>query len=521
MSHALYDQDPLLSAPVFAPTRPSTGRGPLHPGASFHGVQRSGRNSYEVTVKIDDVHLDEGRLCGTLEIRGLTPELDSLVTFFEGEIVGEPGLPGFKTGKYGATEADDMKHWRRFPPFTRHRLENQLVGPDRNLRSARNKPYVFMRWKERFVVPNHRIRDIHGASYQGFYYVLLDCEPPAQPVDLSLSPHRGISPAPRFARSSSSSNSGRSPFTLRQGEMNESLLTQTRPPPPPNTVVPPAPLPAVNLPTTSPPSPSAPRPAQPRRTSSSNISYAAALRREAPSTPTSFMDLSSPGSSPSTSASSLGPTTPPPHAEDTTMTPPPTELPTPKTELDPSLSFASGLDDPSAPSSSTALSLSGNHPLHLASAFGEPSHPGLPAPPQPAPVAALSTFSGNIPISPFTSSTLEVRASTPASAEEWPVPSSPPLSSAAPPSLRALRRMSSDVASVVQRAKEQRGRPGNKRRSSILEEPEEGSDDWGLRSWTEATISGFYFHHSASPYQELSLRYVPSTQGGSAEFAFR
>ncbi|GAA5890228.1 hypothetical protein JCM6882_008761 [Rhodosporidiobolus microsporus] len=511
MPHSLCE-DPLLSTPVFAPTRPAVGRGPLHPGASFHGVQRSGRNSYEVTVKIDDVHLDEGRLCGTLEIKGLTPELDSLVTFFEGEIVGEPGLPGFKTGKYGATEADDMKHWRRFPAFTRHRLENQLVKPDLNLRSARNKPYVFMRWKERFVVPNHRIRDIHGASYQGFYYVLLDCEPTTPSGDASLSPHRGISPAPRFARRTSSSNasSARSSSTLRNAETSESLLTQTRPSAP-SPAPPSSPPPAVNLPASSSPS-SASRPAQPRRTSSGSISYAAALRGESPSTPTSFMDLSSPPTSPSPPASSSfsspPPVTPP---EDSPSTPPPTELPTPKTELDPSLSFANALSDASS-------ALPEDHPLHFANAFAEPSHPGLPGPPQLPPVATLSPFvgvggssSGALPVSPFLSSAQEARDA------EWPVPSSPPP-------LRTLRRMSSDVATVVARAKEQRGRPTNKRRSSIQEEQQqedEGFDDRGLKSWTEATISGFYFHHSASPYQELSLRYVPSTQGGSAEFAFR
>lgn len=82
------------------------------------------------------------------------------------------GGPGFRTGKYGATEVDDLKHWRRFPAFTRNRLEHQLVKPDLNLRNARNRPYLFMRLKERFVV-NHRVEAIHGASYAGFYYACM------------------------------------------------------------------------------------------------------------------------------------------------------------------------------------------------------------------------------------------------------------------------------------------------------------------------------------------------------------
>lgn len=31
--------------------------------------------------------------------------------------------------------------------------------------------YVFMRWKEHFLVPDHTIRDISGASFAGFYYI--------------------------------------------------------------------------------------------------------------------------------------------------------------------------------------------------------------------------------------------------------------------------------------------------------------------------------------------------------------
>ncbi|KAJ2490548.1 GID complex subunit 4, VID24, partial [Coemansia sp. RSA 2049] len=36
--------------------------------------------------------------------------------------------------------------------------------------------YVFMRWKERFVVPNYKLNRINGASYDGFYYVCYDRE---------------------------------------------------------------------------------------------------------------------------------------------------------------------------------------------------------------------------------------------------------------------------------------------------------------------------------------------------------
>ncbi|KAK3091250.1 hypothetical protein FSP39_018267 [Pinctada imbricata] len=34
-----------------------------------------------------------------------------------------------------------------------------------------NTDFVFMRWKEHFLVPDHTIRNINGASFAGFYYI--------------------------------------------------------------------------------------------------------------------------------------------------------------------------------------------------------------------------------------------------------------------------------------------------------------------------------------------------------------
>ena len=31
-----------------------------------------------------------------------------------------------------------------------------------------------MRWKEQFLVPDHRVRSISGASFSGFYYICLN-----------------------------------------------------------------------------------------------------------------------------------------------------------------------------------------------------------------------------------------------------------------------------------------------------------------------------------------------------------
>jgi len=38
--------------------------------------------------------------------------------------------------------------------------------------SDRDRGAVFMRWKERFLVPDHRVQDISGASFAGLLYHL-------------------------------------------------------------------------------------------------------------------------------------------------------------------------------------------------------------------------------------------------------------------------------------------------------------------------------------------------------------
>lgn len=134
-----------IATPLYFPPAPAThGRGPLHSGSTWEGVQRSGRSSFGVKVSIDQVDYTKGTCCGLLTISGLTPQLDNLTTFFEGEIVTGDGF-GFKTGRYGATEDDDIKHWSRFHQF--RNTKPPLVGDKWNFNTD-DKPAIFMRWKE-------------------------------------------------------------------------------------------------------------------------------------------------------------------------------------------------------------------------------------------------------------------------------------------------------------------------------------------------------------------------------------
>ena len=57
---------------------------------------------------------------------------------------------------WGSTEKIDLQHWARFPvPLS-------------------SETHLFMRWKEYFLVPDHRVKTITGASFEGFYYICFE-----------------------------------------------------------------------------------------------------------------------------------------------------------------------------------------------------------------------------------------------------------------------------------------------------------------------------------------------------------
>jgi glucose-induced degradation protein 4 len=92
----------------------------------------------------------------------LTDDWPELTTYFDAEIIGSKY--GFLTQDWGANEQEDMVHWQRFPAF-RH-VKHELRKPYLTM-SDRDRGAVFMRWKERFLVPDHRVQDINGASFAG------------------------------------------------------------------------------------------------------------------------------------------------------------------------------------------------------------------------------------------------------------------------------------------------------------------------------------------------------------------
>ncbi|XP_054958192.1 glucose-induced degradation protein 4 homolog [Pan paniscus] len=96
-----------------------------------------------------------------------TQEYPTLTTFFEGEIISKKHP--FLTRKWDADEDVDRKHWGKFLAF--YQYAKSFNSDDFDYEELKNGDYVFMRWKEQFLVPDHTIKDISGASFAGFYYI--------------------------------------------------------------------------------------------------------------------------------------------------------------------------------------------------------------------------------------------------------------------------------------------------------------------------------------------------------------
>uniref|UniRef100_A0A9L0JPW9 GID complex subunit 4 homolog n=1 Tax=Equus asinus TaxID=9793 RepID=A0A9L0JPW9_EQUAS len=148
-------------------SQPGVATSLLYSGSKFRGHQKSKGNSYDVEVVLQHVDTGNSYLCGYLKIKGLTEEYPTLTTFFEGEIISKKHP--FLTRKWDADEDVDRKHWGKFLAF--YQYAKSFNSDDFDYEELKNGDYVFMRWKEQFLVPDHTIKDISGASFAGFYYI--------------------------------------------------------------------------------------------------------------------------------------------------------------------------------------------------------------------------------------------------------------------------------------------------------------------------------------------------------------
>lgn len=141
----------------------------LHPGSKFRGTQQSERQIYDVQVELKHVDMSQSFLCGYLRIQGLTEDHPTLTTYFEGEIVGDKYTFQTKHPEWGSNDRVDKHHWERFPAY--RPLAKQVKKYDFAVKNFAQREHLFMRWKEYFLIPDHKVRTISGASFEGFYYI--------------------------------------------------------------------------------------------------------------------------------------------------------------------------------------------------------------------------------------------------------------------------------------------------------------------------------------------------------------
>uniref|UniRef100_A0AC11CXL6 GID complex subunit 4 homolog n=2 Tax=Bovidae TaxID=9895 RepID=A0AC11CXL6_SHEEP len=137
----------LIPPPPINTQQPGVATSLLYSGSKFRGHQKSKGNSYDVEVVLQ--------------------EYPTLTTFFEGEIISRKHP--FLTRKWDADEDVDRKHWGKFLAF--YQYAKSFNSDDFDYEELKSGDYVFMRWKEQFLVPDHTIKDISGASFAGFYYI--------------------------------------------------------------------------------------------------------------------------------------------------------------------------------------------------------------------------------------------------------------------------------------------------------------------------------------------------------------
>ncbi len=143
----------------------------LRPGAIFVGSQQSGRSTYEVEVELKSVDLSKSYLSGYLKIQGLTESHPEIITFFESEIISE-NYSFFTDNKdWGSTDKIDIQHWTKFQNWRNSLPVKKILDKNYVHKNFLKHNHIYMRWKERFLVPDAKVENIDGASFAGFYYI--------------------------------------------------------------------------------------------------------------------------------------------------------------------------------------------------------------------------------------------------------------------------------------------------------------------------------------------------------------
>ncbi|SCW01270.1 LAFE_0D08878g1_1 [Lachancea fermentati] len=169
----------------------------LRPRMRYTGYQISGYKKYQVMVTLQTADLPHGEctvasphVTGFLTIRGLTNQHPEITTFFEGfavmDTVGflSSAMPA-ELGALKGHDQIDLEHWLNFPCFKElcmhtgdgadgNNVLHSIINGTYTHRDYLSNRFIYMRWKEKFLVPDAEIDSVEGASYDGYYYIVHD-----------------------------------------------------------------------------------------------------------------------------------------------------------------------------------------------------------------------------------------------------------------------------------------------------------------------------------------------------------
>lgn len=160
----------------------------LRSNAQFQGEQQSGCARYDIRVVFKSVDLMSSVVTGFFYISGLTDEHPLITTCFKGEIINNPlsrhAMYANRVKKYSfITEEknwssfpkNDLDHWKKLTGLPSNYTEEDLRRKLQKIQSGNDDPLlIYMRWKEEFLLPDSRVKLLTGASFEGFYYIVLN-----------------------------------------------------------------------------------------------------------------------------------------------------------------------------------------------------------------------------------------------------------------------------------------------------------------------------------------------------------
>lgn len=157
----------------------------LQPNAKFVGEQQLSLAKYHIQVEIKTINLLDSVVSGYLTISGLTITHPEMTTSFKAEIINNPlhntlthlnktYLFITQNPTWGSSVKNDLVHWSKLTGCC-DMNESQFYNKLSRIQSGNeDHGLLYMRWKEEFLVPDLRIKRINGASFEGFYYVVLN-----------------------------------------------------------------------------------------------------------------------------------------------------------------------------------------------------------------------------------------------------------------------------------------------------------------------------------------------------------